>query len=80
MPPCPLPRQVFKAAPCQALIESLRSRGVGLMALFQRLRDQTGYDGSYASLRRYVIHLEGDDVEAFVRLETAPGEGAQVDF
>ena len=80
MPPCPLPRQVFKAAPYQALIEKLRSRGVRMTTLFQRLRDETGYDGSYASLRRYVIHLEGNDPEAFVRMETAPGEEAQVDF
>jgi transposase len=80
MPPCPLPRQAFKAAPYEALIKSLRSRGVGVMALYQRLREERNYDGSYASLRRYVIHLEGDEAEAFVRIEVAPGDEGQVDF
>jgi transposase len=80
MPPSNLPRQPFKAAPYRAVIERLRERGVGMTALYERLREDHGYAGSYSALRRYVIHLEGASAEAFIRIETAPGDEAQVDF
>jgi transposase len=75
-----LPRQPFKAEPWRAVVETLRGRGVEMMAVFQRLRDDHGYPGSYSALRRFVQHLEGRTPEGFVRLEVGPGEEAQVDF
>jgi len=80
MPPSNLPRQAFKAAPYRVVIERLRERSVGVMALYERLREDHDYTGSYSALRRYVIHLEGATPKAFVRIETAPGDEAQVDF
>jgi hypothetical protein len=59
MPPSNLPRQPFKAAPYREAIERLRERGVGVTALYERLREAHDYAGSYSALRRYVIHLEG---------------------
>ena len=80
MPPPNLPRHPFKAARYRAVIGTLRQGGVKFMTLYERLREDHDYAGSYAALRRYVIHLEGDCRKAFVRIETAPGEEAQVDF
>jgi transposase len=75
-----VPRQVFVAAPYEALIREWRGRGVSPMAIFQRLRDGHGYGRSYSALYRFVVHLEGKIPEAFVRMEVDPGEEAQVDF
>lgn len=75
-----LPVLPFKAARHQAVIEDLRSKGVGVKALYQRLCEGHEYTGSYSSLWRYVAHLEGRSPEAVVRIETAPGGEAQVDF
>lgn len=73
-------RQPFKAEPWQAVIQHLRSRQVEIKALYERLREDHGYDGSYSAVRRYVRWLEQTQPTAFVRLETAPGQEAQVDF
>lgn len=79
-PPCPLPQRVHKAAPYATLISRLRSEGVEMQAIHQRLRDDHGYTGSYSALWRFVRQQEPVLPAAYVRLETAPGEEAQVDF
>jgi transposase len=56
-----------------------RKKGVELVALL-RLLHERGYQGSYSSLRRFVARLEPSQPEATVRVETPPGEEAQVDF
>jgi len=80
VPESPLPRQLFKAAPYRPVIEELRRRGVEIKAVFERLREDHGFEGSYSAVRRYVLQLEQTAPTAFVRVETAPGEEAQVDF
>lgn len=56
--------------------------GVHLEAqrIFQDLRSEHGYSGSYYSVKRYIRKLRGGQPEVFARLETAPGEEAQIDF
>ena len=77
----PPPRTPFKATRHREVIEQLREDGVEMRAIYERLRTQHGFAGSYSALYRYVRHLEGSgDPEAFVRLETPAGEEAQVDF
>jgi transposase len=78
--PLNLPRTPFKAAPYRERIEAWRRDGVEIRAIFQHLEREHGYTGSYAALHRYVRHLEATVPTAFVRLEVAPGEEAQVDF
>jgi len=80
LPAPTLPRQEYKAAPFEAVIKGLREQGVESRAIFERLRDERGFTGSYSALHRYVRFLEGDQREAFVRIEVEPGEEAQVDF
>lgn len=79
-PPCPLPKQLHKAAPFKDTITKLREQGVEMKAIHQRLIDDHHYTGSYSALWRFVRRLEPLEPTAFVRIETAPGEEAQVDF
>lgn len=77
----PFAEQEYKAAPYREVIERLRRAGVERRAIFERLREDHDYTGSYSSVWRYVAHLEGGRrPEAFCRIETSPGEEAQVDF
>ena len=70
----------FKAAPWQAVIENLLDKKVELKVIHQRLVAEHGYPGSYSSVYRYIKHLQPDRPEGFIRIETAPGLEAQVDF
>lgn len=47
--------------------------------LFQRLRE-AGYDGGITILKDYVQRIRPPRVQAFLKLEFAPGEAAQVDW
>lgn len=75
-----LPDAAFKAAAYRETIEALRRAAVPAAVIFQRLRDEHSYTGSASSVWRYVRTLEAAEPEAFVRIEVAPGEEAQVDF
>ena len=47
--------------------------------IFERLRDEDGYEGSYQQVRVYVARLKASAKECFVPLVHSPGEG-QADF
>lgn len=77
----PAPPQVTSSVePYRAIVQDLRARGVEIQAVCQRLRDEHGYRGTYASVWRFVRNLEPREPEATVRIEVEPGEEAQVDF
>jgi transposase len=78
--PLPLPRQASSAEPYREIIQRLLDQGVEMAAIWQRLKDNYGYTGGYSSIRRFVSHLRPAEPEAVVRVHTAPGEEAQVDF
>lgn len=67
-------------APYRATVEALLGAGVEMMTIYDRLRDQHGYGGSYSSVRRFVRRLAPSEPRVVVRVQTAPGEQAQVDF
>jgi transposase len=50
-----------------------------MMTIFERI-NQRGYTGGYSSVRRFVRTLKPAKSTAVVRVHTAPGEEAQVDF
>jgi len=79
MPSAPPPQNVSSVEPYRKLVVKLRQRGVEMAAIYQRLRER-GYSGSYSSVRRFVRRLEPLTPEVTVRVETPPGEEAQVDF
>jgi len=66
--------------PYRAVVTDLRQRGVEMATIFQRLRDEHGYRGSYASVHRFVRSLEPPTPDVTIRIERQPGEEAQVDF
>jgi transposase len=66
--------------PYHDLVRDWLDHGVEMTAIFQRLRDQHGYTGSYSAVRRYVARLSPPTPEAVVRVHTSPGEELQVDF
>ena len=67
-------------APYRDQIVALRARGVECRAIHQILREQHAFAGGYGSVYRFVRRLEPRTPEAFVRVETDPGDEAQVDF
>jgi transposase len=74
------PRVESSVEPYRGVVERLLEEGVELAAMLNRLREDHHYPGSYSSLWRFVQHLRPQPVEAYVRVHTAPGEEAQVDF
>lgn len=67
-------------APYQTVVEDLLDRGVELMTIFDRLRSDHGFQGSYTAVRRFVARLRPKMPAVTVRVHTGPGEEAQVDF
>jgi transposase len=75
----PPPQNTSSVEPYRELVAQLRGQGVEMAAIHQRLVER-GYTGSYSSVRRFVGALEPTTPEAVVRVETKPGEEAQLDF
>ncbi len=71
---------ISSVEPYREVVEGLLAQGVEMVAIHQRLGRHHGYTGSYTSVRRFVRHLRPRTKEAVVRLESAPGQCAQVDF
>jgi transposase len=79
--PPPLPRHMRSTVePYEEAVRDLLEKKVEMTAIWQRLRENYGYTGSYSSVRRFVQRLEPGRPEAVCRIETAAGEEAQVDF
>jgi transposase len=74
-----LPRTPSTVEPYQQLVEELLAQDVEMMTIFDRLTER-GYTGSYSSVRRFVHRRHPATDHAVVRVHTAPGEEAQVDF
>lgn len=76
----PLPPQnISSVSGYREMIVRLREEHVEIAAIHERLKDQ-GFKGSYQAVYRFVKALEAPTPEVMVRIETAPGEEAQVDF
>jgi transposase len=74
------PSRPSSVAPYRAVVEQLLDDGVEMMTIYDRLRERHGYAGSYSSVRRFVARLRPAEPRAVVRVHTAAGEEAQVDF
>jgi transposase len=61
-------------------IEAGLARGQNATAIFQDLVDRHGFKGSYSSVKRFVRRVEPKCEWAHPRIETPPGEEAQVDY
>ena len=74
------PGPLSQVAGFQDIVKDLCGRGVKIQVIWQILRDNHGFQGSYSSVRRFVRKLEPAQPEPCVRIETEPGDEAQVDF
>ena len=75
----PPPQNTSSVEPYRQVVVKLRQEGVEIAAIHQRLMER-GYTGSYSSVYRFVRSLEPRIPDVTVRVETPPGEEAQVDF
>jgi len=73
------PQNVSSVEPYREIVVKLRKQGVEIAAVWERLKER-GYEGSYASVYRFVRNLEPRTPDVTVRVETPPGEEMQVDF
>lgn len=67
-------------APYRDQIREKLDRGLSAQRIWQDLREDVDFAGSYESIKRYVRRLRETHPLPFRRLETPPGEEAQVDF
>lgn len=79
-PVAPPPRGAFKAQRYREQIQALRDKGVEARAIYERLKEDRDFAGSYSAVWRFVRSLEPATPEGFTRVETPPGDEAQVDF
>jgi transposase len=73
------PQNSSSVEPYRGMVVKLREQKVEIAAIYERLKERE-YSGSYSSVYRFVRSLEPVEPEVTVRVETAPGEEAQVDF
>lgn len=67
--------------PYRELIAEALVRGRNAMAIWQELIDDHGFGARYASVKRFVVRLNGQQPkEARAVITTAPGEEGQVDY
>jgi len=66
--------------PYREAVEAWLHVGLAWKLIWRRLREIYGYTGSYSSVKRFCRRLEDRDDEGTCRVETDPGEEAQVDF
>ncbi|MFC1781841.1 IS21 family transposase [Planctomycetota bacterium] len=66
--------------PLRKVIEDKLEYGLSCQRIYQDLRDEYGFKGSYYSVRRFVKRLGENNPIPFRRMECIPGEQAQVDF
>jgi transposase len=67
-------------APWRAVIVAMLEQGLSAQRIYQDLATEHGYAGSYYSVRRFASKLAERLELPFRRLESGPGEEAQVDF
>lgn len=69
-----------KAAAFHDIILKKLDVGQSAKSIFQDLVTESGYVGSYDSIKRYIKKLKNKHPKLYARIETLPGEEAQVDF
>ena len=80
LPVTPPPQQTSTVATYREEILAYRARGMEVAAIRGRLEEVHGQPVSYMAVWRLLQRLDPAQPEVFVRVETAPGSQAQVDF
>ncbi len=84
-PKCTISRtgKVGRPSHCEAYrqrIEKQLDLGLSAQRIYQDLKVQCGFKGSYASVQRFVKKLKEEQPARIWRMECEPGEEAQVDY
>jgi len=66
--------------PYRKVVEDKLQGGLPRQRIYQDLRDEYGFEGSYYSVRRFVRRLGQDRPIPFRRMECMPGDESQIDF
>jgi transposase len=66
--------------PFRKVVQDKLQSGLSRQRIYQDLRDEHGFEGSYYSVRRFVKRLGQDRPIPFRRMECLPGEQGQIDF
>jgi len=66
--------------PFRKVVEDKLQSGLSRQRIYQDLRDEHGFEGSYYSVRRFVRRLGQDRPIPFRRMECMPGDESQIDF
>jgi len=77
------PGKIGRKSLCQSvaqLIESKAESGLTAQRIYQDLKLEVQFTGSYQSVKRFVRRLRQADPERVCRIEVQPAEEAQVDF
>ena len=76
------PRKASRSVcePHRELILAKLDQGLSATRIFQDLAAEQNFQAQYHSVRRFVAHLSGGRELPMRRMETQPGEEAQVDF
>ena len=72
--------RLSQCEPFTALIETGLERGLSAQRIYQDLVSEQQFGGSYDSVKRFVRQLAQTHPLPFRRMETEPGQEAQVDF
>ncbi len=78
VPECSGPKSLCE--PYRELILEKLNQGLSIQRIHQDLKGEPGFRGSYHSVRRFVLRLGKTKPLPFRRMETEPGEEAQIDF
>ncbi len=79
--PAPRPPQIPSTLEdYREIVQKYLELGLRMTVIYQRLRENYGYEGSYSAVRRFVHRLKPEEQEAYVRVHSEPGEEMQVDF
>jgi transposase len=74
------PGRASQCDPFKGTVTKKLDNGLSIQRIWQDLVDETGFTGSYSSVKRFVRRLGTATPMPFRRMECEPGEEAQVDF
>ncbi|MBN1972389.1 MAG: helix-turn-helix domain-containing protein [Sedimentisphaerales bacterium] len=60
--------------PLRKVIEEKLQKGLTCQRIYQDIRDEYSFSGSYYSVRRFVKHIHEDQIIPFRRMECMPGD------
>jgi transposase-like protein len=72
--------RISQCEPYRVEIEAALERGLSAQRIYQDLRESAGFVGGYDAVKRFVRALGQVQPLPFRRMESAPGQEAQVDF